>query len=468
MPPKTRSLGPTTFGPYSEEVMKSRIIERKEKSKADKIRVTRLTLDGFTTNTLSVFIGDDELKLKDPNDFGQSVADMLDMLKELEYEVYDEQFIQTALVEFGKGQVPPRKQTFYLALPGKGPYDKRKAPPTQTKESAAAAAAVASKTSAEAEEKMPWELTPLSDRSVAILFPGQGTQKVGMASKLLQDPICKAIFERGSKVLGYDLIELCEKGPQSKLDSTLYSQPSIFVTSYAAVEKLKNEDPSTIAKVKAAAGFSLGEYTALAFSGAVSFEDGLALVKARAEAMDKASNEFDGAMASVAGSDDATLQGALDKAMAEVGGGKKGYIANYMFPEGRTCSGDKKVLEKLCELAPAMGVKQCKLLAVSGAFHTPYMQNASEALAAALAKAKVKMPTIEVYSNVTAQPYANVDEIKELLKRQMLEPVKWEQGTKHLIQLGCSQYIEAPPGRQLKAMMRRINQGAWSTTTNLE
>ena len=157
----------------------------------------------------------------------------------------------------------------------------------------------------------------------------------------------------------------------------------------------------------------------------------------------------------------------LDKAAKEVGSGKA-YIANYMFPEGRTCSGDKKVLEKACEIVTKLGAKNAKMLNVSGAFHTPYMEAAGAALAKVLDEADIQLPAIKVYSNVTGKPYGSVDEIKSLLKRQLLEPVKWEQGTKDLITMGCSQYVEPGPGKQLKAMMRRIDQDAWNKMITLE
>merc|ERR1712087_1034283 len=208
-------------------------------------------------------------------------------------------------------------------------------------------AAAAKKASEAVSAAKPWTDTPEAERDVAILFPGQGTQKVGMATKLLENKACQALFDLGSKILGYDLVGLCAQGPQEKLDTTLYSQPAIFVVSLAAMEKAKKDAPEMLKKVKATAGFSLGEYTALVFAGALSFEDGLKLVKARAEAMDAAAKASSGAMASVSGCSDAILQEALDKAAVEVGTGKKAYIANYMFPEGRTCSGDKKVTDPM-------------------------------------------------------------------------------------------------------------------------
>ena len=184
--------------------------------------------------------------------------------------------------------------------------------------------------------------------------------------------------------------------------------------------------------------------------------------------MDAAAKAAPGGMATVTGASDTALQQALDKAAATVGGGKKAYIANYMFPEGRTCSGDLKVLEEMCKIAPSMGAKQAKMLNVSGAFHSPLMQAAQDALSKTLDAADIQMPSIKVYSNVTGKPYESVDEIRSMLKRQLLEPVKWEQGTMDLIKGGHSQYVEPGPGKQLKAMMRRIDQDAWNKTITLE
>ena len=161
------------------------------------------------------------------------------------------------------------------------------------------------------------------------------------------------------------------------------------------------------------------------------------------------------------------LQDALDEAAKAVGSGKA-YIANYMYPEGRTCSGDYKTLEKACEILMEKGAKSAKMINVSGAFHTPYMQDAAETVGKVLDEASIVMPSIKVYSNVTGKVYTSTGEIKSLLKRQLLEPVKWEQGTKDLITGGHSQYVEPGPGKQLKAMMRRIDQDAWNKTITLE
>ena len=140
----------------------------------------------------------------------------------------------------------------------------------------------------------------------------------------------------------------------------------------------------------------------------------------------------------------------------------------FRSPEGRTCSGDLKVLEKACEIVQAKGAKNAKMLNVSGAFHTPYMEAAGAALAKVLDEAPIEMPSIKVYSNVTGKPYTSTEEIKTLLKRQLLEAVRWEQGTKDLITLNHAQYVEPGPGKQLKAMMRRIDQNAWNKMITLE
>jgi [acyl-carrier-protein] S-malonyltransferase len=385
----------------------------------------------------------------------------------MQYETYAEQDLDGI----------PRFHNWYMALPGKSPYDptyieeckiradaffKEKEERKKLEEAAAAMKAAAAVSAAK-----PWSETPDAERDVAALFPGQGTQKVGMAAKLLENKTAHSMFDIAGKVLGYSLIDLCAQGPQEKLDTTLYSQPAIFVCSLAAMEIAKKDAPEMLKKIKTAAGFSLGEYSALVFGGALSFEDGLKVVKARAEAMDGAAKAAKSGMASIGGLADEKLQKALDDACAEVGKGKA-YIANYMFPEGRTCSGDLKVLEKACELCTKLGAKNAKMLNVSGAFHTPYMEAAAAALNKALDEANIQMPSIRVYSNVTGKPYSSVEEIKSLLKRQLLEPVRWEQGTKDLIASSHSQYVEPGPGKQLKAMMRRIDQDAWNKTITLE
>ena len=319
--------------------------------------------------------------------------------------------------------------------------------------------------------RTPWAQTMDRDREVCVLFPGQGTQKKGMATKLLARAEASAVFDQASAILGYDLAALVRDGPQEKLDQTLYSQPAVFVTSLAFVEVAKRSKFELLGRTKMAAGFSLGEYTALVYANTMSFEDGLRLVQARAEAMDAAAKAANTGMASISGVDDQTLLSLISKAQAASGGSGKAYIANYLFPEGRTCSGDASVLKKLCELVQGMGSgKSGKMVAVSGAFHTPYMQPAAEARAAKIDATPMEMPTINVLSNVTGGFFTSVEEIRTLLKRQLVEPVRWEQAMEEATKAhhNHTAYIETGPGKQLRAMMRRIDQEAWGKMTVLE
>eukprot|EP00908_Phaeocystis_cordata_P016975 Transcript_28292.p1 GENE.Transcript_28292~~Transcript_28292.p1 ORF type:complete len:509 (-),score=168.81 Transcript_28292:76-1554(-) len=364
-----------------------------------------------------------------------------------------------------------------LLVQRKGPHaladtlteHERRRPPHVPPPTAAAAAAVAG--SAEASEG-PWqvasaEAAPLHERDVAILFPGQGSQVVGMGRALLASgaPGVAALFERASALLGYDLQKLCLEGPPTDLALTRYSQPAIFVVSLAAMAKLRHEQPELLRRVRVAAGFSLGEYTALVWAGALSFEDGLRVVKARAEAMHEAAGQAACGMASVAGLGDDAIGALLAEGAAAVGGGKAAYMANFMFPGGRTLSGDAAVLQWVCANAGARGAKSAKPLEVSGAFHSPFMEPARPALAEALRGVEVRTPRVAVYSNVTGRPYEDAAQVRTLLERQLVEGVKWEQSVVHMgTHHPCAQYVETGPGKQLKAMMRRIDNKMWAAT----
>ena len=460
------------FGPFDIEELKEELSNLEFEYMMDLapskpptvVRLCECKDEDYEGYHIRLFVGDYEYCVEE----GNEAEDVKDMLETMTYETYAEQDLEGI----------PRFHNWYMALPGKSPYDptyieeckiradaffKEKEERKKLEEAAASAKAAEAVASAKA-----WTDTPEAERDVAVLFPGQSVQKVGMAGKLLESREAQQMFDMASKMLGYSLVDLCAQGPQEKLDQTLYSQPAIFVCSLAAMQIAQKDAPEMLKKVKTAAGFSLGEYSALTFAGALSFEDGLKVVKARAEAMDAAAKAASSGMASIAGIADEPLQKCLDEAAKAIGGEGKAYIANYMFPEGRTCTGDVKVLEKACELLLQAGAKSAKMLNVSGAFHSPYMAKAGDALAKVLDEADIKMPTIKVYSNVTGKPYTSVDEIRTLLKRQLLEPVKWEQGTKDLITLGHSQYVEAGPGKQLKSMMRRIDQDAWSKTITLD
>eukprot|EP00216_Chloropicon_sp_CCMP2111_P006015 CAMPEP_0198235850 /NCGR_PEP_ID=MMETSP1446-20131203/1725_1 /TAXON_ID=1461542 ORGANISM="Unidentified sp, Strain CCMP2111" /NCGR_SAMPLE_ID=MMETSP1446 /ASSEMBLY_ACC=CAM_ASM_001112 /LENGTH=537 /DNA_ID=CAMNT_0043917239 /DNA_START=83 /DNA_END=1696 /DNA_ORIENTATION=+ len=303
---------------------------------------------------------------------------------------------------------------------------------------------------------------------VAFLFPGQGSQSVGMPKDCLDVPKVKEMFAKAEQVLGYDLLSVCQNGPKSKLDNTIYSQPALFVCSLAAVEKLRQEDAATVESASCTAGLSLGEYTALVFAGALSFEDALKIVKVRAESMAKAAEQGEPhGMLSIVGLADAAINDICMQVKQKQGGDVVCQMANYLFPQGRVVSGHKKALAAVQELATRNGALKAQEVAVSGAFHTSLMGSAGEALANVLKDVTFSDPRIPVYSNVTGMPFKSKDEIPELLKRQLCEPVRWEDTVKAMIESGKTQMHELGPGKQIKAMVKRINNNCWKNFQNV-
>eukprot|EP00793_Prasinoderma_coloniale_P004705 PRCOL_00000466-RA len=328
--------------------------------------------------------------------------------------------------------------------------------------STAEAAAMAGLTSAEA------AAAAAPQTPVAFLFPGQGSQAVGMCKDVADIPAVKEMFEKASKVLGYDLLDVCLNGPKEKIDNTVHSQPALFVGGLAAVEKLRNEDPQKVEQCSCTAGLSLGEYTALVFAGAMSFDDAIKVVKVRAEGMAAAAESGDPhGMLSVVGLGDAEIE-SVCKAVREKMPGKTCQVANLLFPQGRVVSGHHVCLDEAQKLATAKGALKAQKVAVSGAFHTPLMQPASEALAKVLDEVTIKDPRIPVYSNVTAMPFEKAEDIKAFLKRQLVEPVLWESTVKTLIGKGKNELFELGPGQQVKAMTKRIDPAVWKTFTNVK
>ncbi|MBY0586932.1 ACP S-malonyltransferase [bacterium] len=288
---------------------------------------------------------------------------------------------------------------------------------------------------------------------VAFLFPGQGAQSVGMAGEVCQNvPAAKELFDRAAEILGYDLLDICVHGPAEKLNATDVSQPALFVASLAAVEKLRVEDPALIDACSAAAGLSLGEYTALSFAGAISFEDGLRVVKTRGEAMQAAAQATPSSMASVIGLDQDSLQ-AIIRESTGVGYAR---ISNYLCPGNLVVSGVREAVAEICRQAEAAGAMQIVPLAVAGAFHTELMKPAEPLLAQALAIATIHPPRIPVISNVDAKPHFDPDEIRDVLVKQVLGEVLWEDSIRHLLAEGVDKFVELGPGRVLAGLLRRI------------
>jgi len=307
----------------------------------------------------------------------------------------------------------------------------------------------------------------------ALLFPGQGAQTVGMLAKAKDIPAVKALIEEANAVLGYDILDLCMNGPLEKLKQTEFCQPAIFVASLAAVEMLRQESPEKVNNCQAVAGFSLGEVTALCFSGVLSLKDGLKLVKLRAEAMEKAS-KMGGSqlMASVIG----LPRPKVETFIADVKAKQPGAIlqvANELFSTGFSCSGSGEAIEALVDMAKANG-GMATVLPTSGAFHSPMMQPAVEPLTAACTAvvSQLGSPHCEVYSNAIAKPYdmraTPEASFMELLPKQLVSPVLWDTLVRQMLADGVKDFVEVGPGKQLKSMMRRIDAAAWKSMGNVE
>jgi [acyl-carrier-protein] S-malonyltransferase len=294
----------------------------------------------------------------------------------------------------------------------------------------------------------------------AFLFPGQGAQSVGMGRVLVESlPQCREIFERANGILGYDLLAVCLEGPAEKLDSTVYSQPALFVTSMAAVEWLRANKPVVFDGCTAAAGLSLGEYTALVFAGVLSFEDGLAVVQERGRAMQGAADAVSSGMLSILGLDAEKIEQLCEDARAE---GEVLQIANYLCPGNIVVSGHKSACSRVAGLAEQAGAMKTIPLAVAGAFHTPLMQPAVERLQKALAGVAMHKPRLPVISNVDAEAHDDVEQIRELLVKQVVAPVRWEDSLRKMLSHGHGPFWEVGPGRVLRGLLKRIDRKAAS------
>lgn len=292
--------------------------------------------------------------------------------------------------------------------------------------------------------------------TVAFLFPGQGAQHVGMAKTIVERfPAAKELFNRANEVLGYDLAKLCFEGPQEQLDRTNISQPALYVSSFAALEMLKAEKPDLVGRCTVAAGLSLGEYTALAFAGAISFEDGLKLVRQRGEAMQAAAEATPSGMVSALLLDDEKVRDVVAKTQAH----GKIWVANYLCPGNTVLSGDKAGCAAAEKIIEEVGGRPIAL-SVAGAFHTEIMQPAVAPLTAALAQAAIVSPRIPVISNVDAAAHSDPAEIREILVKQVLNPVLWEKCVRKLMEMGVTEFYEVGPGKVLKGLMKRIDRKA--------
>lgn len=289
---------------------------------------------------------------------------------------------------------------------------------------------------------------------IAFLFPGQGAQAVGMATELAAAaPQAKELFDRAAEILGYDLWQICQEGPSEKLDSTEISQPALFVTSLAFIEALRQQEPDVVMSCQAAAGLSLGEYTAMVFAGVLSFEDGLRVVQTRGRAMQAAADANPSGMVSILGLERTQVEDICEQARDR---GQVLEVANLLCPGNIAISGHNDACERAAELAMKAGAMKTVPLAVAGAFHTSLMSTAVEQLRDALSKVTLHPPQITVVSNVDARPHQDPEAIRELLIQQVCSKVMWEDSMNYLLQQGCDSFYEVGPGRVLRGLMKRI------------
>lgn len=280
------------------------------------------------------------------------------------------------------------------------------------------------------EEKIEIPKVNPTERSI-ILFPGQGTLKVGAIRKYLHFPGANDIFELANEILGYNILKICLNGPQEKLDQTRFNQPATVVSSLAALEQLREDRPKVFETCIGTAGYSVGELSALIFSGAISFEDGIRLVAVRGNMMQMASDKIAQGMLSVYCTPQAKLSKILQDATAwarDLGvPDPVCKVSVFLYTQGKIIAGNEEALQYIEKNANVMGLHKLRRLPVSGAFHTPLMQPAIKKFHEALEGITLEDPRTRVYSNYSARPYRNSRSIKGLLIKQIISPVKWEQ-----------------------------------------
>jgi len=285
----------------------------------------------------------------------------------------------------------------------------------------------------------------------ALLFAGQGAQVVGMGKDMAEQfPAARALFEQANQALDYDLASLCFNGPEADLTKTENAQPGIYLVSWVALQLLKLRVPGL--RFEATAGLSLGEFTALAAAGVMSFEDGLKVVRLRGRYMQEACEFTRGGMAAVIGLDEGPTREACAQAGVE--------LANLNCPGQLVISGEADKITQACELAKAKGAKRAIALPVAGAYHSRLMASAQPKLQAALASVALNFPSVPVISNVTAQPHGTPTEIAARLVEQVTSPVRWEASIRHLLAQGFTRFIELGPGTALTGFMKRIDKSA--------
>jgi len=292
------------------------------------------------------------------------------------------------------------------------------------------------------------ELETKSKPKIAHVFPGQGSQSVGMGYKLCQSsPKAKEVFQEADEALRFSISRLCFEGPEDELRQTINAQPAIMTVSIACL-RAASEVNHTVSP-SFVAGHSLGEYTALVAANVLGFADAIRLVRERGRLMQKAGEIKPGGMAAVIGLDEAILREICRESGAE--------IANFNCSLQIVISGSKEALARAMELAKARDARRVILLQVSGAFHSTLMQPTIEGLSAAISQINFRTPEVPIVVNSTAQPVTTAEGVKEELLRQLCNCVQWQPSVEYMVEEGVSTFIEIGPGQVLSGLIKRIS-----------
>ena len=291
-------------------------------------------------------------------------------------------------------------------------------------------------------------MSPDSNPTTAFIFPGQGSQFPGMGRDLFdQNEAARAIFTQANDLLGFRLTDIMFDGSEADLRRTDVTQPAIFVHSVAQFAAHPEARPAMVA------GHSLGEFSALVAAGVLTFADALPLVARRAQAMQAACEQQPGTMAAILGLDDDTVARICDEVSHDT---EVVVAANYNCPGQLVISGAEAAVGRACEALKAAGAKRALPLPVGGAFHSPLMASAAEALAEAIQQTDFQEARCDVYQNVDAQPHRNPDKIKANLLQQLTAPVRWTQLVQHMAADGATHFVECGPGKVLQGLVKKI------------
>lgn len=283
----------------------------------------------------------------------------------------------------------------------------------------------------------------------AYVFPGQGAQFTGMGKDLYESSDkAKEMFDKANEILGFDISGVMFEGTADELKETKVTQPAVFLHSVILAASIENFKPDMVA------GHSLGEFSALVASGALSFEDGLKLVSLRALAMQKACELQPSTMAAVLNLSDEQVEEVVSSVANETG--EVVVAANYNCPGQLVISGSVEGINVAVEKMKEAGAKRALVLQVGGAFHSPLMEPAREDLAKAIEQTKFKTPSCPIYQNVNAQPSTDVDTIKMNLIAQLTAPVRWTQTVQNMVADGAVEFIECGPGKVLQGLVKKI------------